>query len=144
MTTEHLMKWIASQGVVLEAARGDVPNVADYVAGEPVRGSWWGHPKSQEIFRLTRAIRDSEDILVCRLVDGKITFVHRKVWPALVRLADRFPRAALARVTEVHTPDGKHALKQTPFPNWVSAEVLDEAAAMSEAAAEKRLKALAP
>ena len=135
--------WIASHGVVLEAARGDVPNVAGYIAGEPIRGSWWGHAKSQEIFRLTRAVRDSEDILVCRLVDGKITFVHRKLWPALVRLAGRFPRAALARVTEVHTAGGKHALKQTPFPKWVPAAVLDEAGAMSEAAAEKRLKALA-
>ena len=28
---------------VLQAARGPAPNLAEAIAGEPIRGSWWGH-----------------------------------------------------------------------------------------------------
>lgn len=139
MTLERLMQWIAGQGIVLESARGPVPSVAEHVAGETIRGSWWTHPKSGEIFRLTRAVRDADEILVCRLVDGKITFVHRKVWPALVRLADRFPRASLARLHETHTASGKHVVKKTPFPEWVPAAVMKQAKSLSEETALARL-----
>lgn len=140
MTTAQLLKWIAARGVVLEAARGPVPSVADHIAGEAIAGSWWKHPRAQDIFRLTRELRDADEILVCRLVNDKITFVHRNVWPALVRLADRFPAAGLARVEEVHTAGGKHALRKTPFPKWVPAAVLEEGEGMEEAGAEKMLK----
>src|SRR4051794_2330166 len=30
--------------MVLQSARGPVPNLAECVAGEPIRGSWRGHP----------------------------------------------------------------------------------------------------
>ena len=40
------------------------------VAGERGRGNWWSHPMSHQIFALTRLLRDSADVLVCRLVDG--------------------------------------------------------------------------
>ncbi|HEY0158287.1 MAG TPA: hypothetical protein VGF28_13475 [Thermoanaerobaculia bacterium] len=142
MTLEELMNWIAANGVVLESARGAVPNVAAHVAGEPLSGSWWTHPASREIFALTRAVREREEILVCRLVDGKITFVHRDVWPALVRLAGRFPPARLARLAEVHTEEGKHVVQETAFPQWVPADVANEAAALSETDAETRLSLL--
>lgn len=142
MTYERLMRWIAARGVVLESARGRVPNVADRIAGEEIRGSWWKHPKSREIFRLTREVRNAEEILVARLVDEKVTFVHRRVWPALVRLANRFPRAALARVAEEHSASGKHVLRTTPFPKWVPPEVLKEGEAMAEHEAEEQLAPL--
>ena len=38
--------FVERHGVVLASARGPVPNVAEAVAGEPIRGSWWGHPAS--------------------------------------------------------------------------------------------------
>ena len=78
-------------GVVLLAARGSVPSLAEAVAGERIRGSWWGHPKGSEIYRAAQAVCESPDVLVCKLVKGKITYVHRRLWPALVKLASRFP-----------------------------------------------------
>jgi hypothetical protein len=33
-----------------------LPNVCALVAGAPVRGSWWAHPKSHEIFRVNSAL----------------------------------------------------------------------------------------
>jgi hypothetical protein len=39
------LAWVREQGVVLQSARGPVPNLAEQIAGEPIRGSWWAtHP----------------------------------------------------------------------------------------------------
>jgi hypothetical protein len=35
------LEWVREQGIVLQSARGPIPNLAEYVAGEPIRGSWW-------------------------------------------------------------------------------------------------------
>ena len=141
MTARTALAFVRRHGIVLESARAPVPNLAEAVAGEPIRGSWWGHRKSHEIFRLTRAVRDSRDVLVCRLVGGKITYVHRRLWPPLVRLARTFTPAALAAVREVHTPSGRHALEVVPFPHWVPAAVKRQARRLSEATARGALEA---
>jgi len=107
-----------------------------------VRGSWWAHPKASEILRLSRSIRGSPDVLVCRLVDGKITYIHRRLWPALVRLARRFSKERLAAVKEVHTPSGKHKLLITPFPKWVPREILRVAQKITEKEAASQLAVL--
>ena len=105
------------------AQRGAVVSLADAIAGEVIRGNWWSHAKSREIFALTRAVRASAQVLVCRLVDGKITFVHERLWPALMHLAGDFPHERLACVREVHSANGKHVLEETPFPDWVPAKI---------------------
>ena len=119
MTRRAALAFVKRHGVVLEGARGPVPNLAEAVAGRRIRGSWWGHARGKEILWLTRAVRDSPDVLVCRLVTGKITYVHRRLWPALVRLARAFARSDLAALREVHTARGEHALRVVPFPRWV-------------------------
>ena len=138
MNSRQALEFIRRHGAVLESGRGPLPSLADAVAGGPIRGSWWGHPKSGAIFRITRAVRDSKNILVCRAA-GKITFVHRRAWPALVRLAARFPKASLARIEEVHTASGKHVLRRAAFPKWVPAAVSRAAAKLSEARARRVL-----
>ena len=139
MNAKQALAWVKECGIAVESARARVPNLAHMVAGKPVRGSWWAHPKGNDIFRLSRSIRSSPDVLVCRLVDGKITYIHRRLWPALVRLAGRFSRHRLAAVKEVHTPAGKHKLLITPFPEWVPKEVLRVAQKLSEKKAASQL-----
>jgi hypothetical protein len=78
-------------------------------------------------------------VLVCRLVDNKITFVHRRLWPALVRVADSLDPKRLAAVAEIHTPQGKHIVQATPFLEWVSPDVLAEAKTLTEADAAHAL-----
>ena len=102
-------------------------------------GNWWAHPKGNDIFLLSRAIRSSSDVLVCRLVDGKITYIHRRLWPALVSFAGRFSKQRLAALNEVHTPAGKHKLLVTPFPDWVPTEVLQAAQKVTEKEAASQL-----
>lgn len=139
MTPRQAIAFVRKHGVVLEAAAGPVPSLAHAVAGEPTRGSWWAHPRGREIFALTRAVRDSEDVLVCRVVGGKVTYVHRRLWPALVRVAKRIPRKHLAQIKEVHTSSGRHVIKEVPFPTWVPADVLRAASHVREEAARSQL-----
>ena len=98
MTAKEAVAFVEARGVVLESARGAVGSLAEAVAGEPIRGSWWAHPRAHDIFLCTRAIRQSADVLVCRLVGGKVTYVHRRLWPALARLAARFRAERLAAI----------------------------------------------
>ena len=73
-------------GLLLESdAR--LPSLTQIVADEPIKGSWWGHPKGRLIFRITNQIDDHPDVLVTKLISGKVTFVHRKLWPALLAVA---------------------------------------------------------
>jgi len=135
ITVRQALAFIRKHGVVLEAAQGPVPSLAEVIAGGPVRGNWWSHPKGREIFAVTRAIRDSDDVLVCRLIKGKITFVHRRLWPALVRAAGRLPSDRLSQVRDVHTSSGRHVTQEVPFPDWVPSSVRAAARRLSEAAA---------
>ena len=139
MTPRQAAAFVRKHGVVLESAAGPVPSLAVAIAGGPIRGSWWSHPRSHEIFELTQAIRGREDVLVCRLVSGKVTFVHRRLWPALVRAARRFPKKQLAQVHEVHTVSGRHVAKEIAFPKWVPEEVTAEASRLSEEDAVREL-----
>ena len=139
MTPRQAIAFVRKHGIVLESASGPVPSLAATVAGAPMRGSWWVHPRSREIFALTRAVRDSDDVLVCRLVDGKITYVHRRLWAPLVRAATLFPRKRLAALREVHSAAGRHVIKDVAFPKWVPAEVSTEASRLSEAEAVRKL-----
>ena len=123
MTPGGALAFVRTHGVVLESAKGPVPNLAEAVAGGPIRGSYWGHARGDEIFRLTRSLRASKEILVCRLVKGKVTYVHARLWPALVRLQGSLDPDHLAAIREIHSSKGKHELEVTPFPDWVPAGV---------------------
>ena len=139
MNQKQALAFVERHGIVLQAAHGPLPNLAEAIAGGAIRGSWWGHPKGKEIFRAIRAIGESPDILVCKLVEGKITHVHRRVWPALIKLASRFRKEQLAKVWDEHTRSGAHQSKREPFPNWVPSEVMKKAEALFVAEAENIL-----
>ena len=50
------LEWVREQGIVLQSARGPVPNLAEYVAGEPILTSQPGRV-GQPGMMLTNAIR---------------------------------------------------------------------------------------
>ena len=139
MTPKQGLAFVERHGIVLQAARGPVPSLAEEIAGGPIKGSWWGHAKGQQIVRVAEEVSESPDILVCKLVDDKVTFVHRRLWPALVKMASRFPKARLAKTWNEHTATGAHRSGRTAFPEWVPVEVNEEAAALSAEEAERQL-----
>jgi hypothetical protein len=126
-------KFVEDHGVVLASARGPVPSVAEAIAGEPIVGSWWSHKKAQAIFDALSSIDDSLDIRCFKLVDHKITFVHRRLWPALARLAEAGVLAPdqVLSIQQEHMPTGEHRNITTPFPDWVPDEVARAAQALT-------------
>jgi hypothetical protein len=144
MTPDEALSFIQTHGVVLASAKGPVPHMTEAIAGEPILGSWWGHQRGREIFLVMQAIEASPDILVCRLVGGKVTFVPRRLWPALIRAAGRFPAESLARTEQKHTETGRHVRHDTPFPQWADSESLEKAKTLTEQAALAALGGWAP
>jgi hypothetical protein len=141
LTPQQALAFIERHGIVSESARrGAIRSLVDAIAGETVRGNWWSHARSREIFSMTRAVRDAPQVLVCRIVDGKISFVHERLWPALVRFASRLPQERLARVRETHTSSGKHVIEETPFPDWVPAPAMKLAKRMDDKQADSDLR----
>ena len=83
---ERVLRALARQGLLL-LQDPRLPSVAGLVAGGPVHGSWWGHPKGQQIFRVSEWLADHPEVLVNRLVSRKVTYVHRRLWPAILAVA---------------------------------------------------------
>jgi hypothetical protein len=88
-----------------------LPNVCALVAGGPVKGSWWSHAMSHQMFQVLTAVATHRDVLTAKLISGKDTFVHRSLWPAFLAVAmsrepwqlkalDAKARALLKRVDE--------------------------------------------
>jgi hypothetical protein len=139
MTPREALVFVRRHGVVLESARGLEPSLAAAVVGAPIKGSWWAHPLCHEIYACADKVRDSNGILTCTLAK-RLTYVHRRLWPPFVRLAERFPTGALDRVVEVHTPSGRHQRQDIAFPTWVPADVLARAKALSKDAAADQIR----
>lgn len=144
MNAAQALAFVRKHGVVLASAKGSAPRLTEAIAGEPINGSWWAHPQGRRIFGILSAVAESDQVLVCRLIDNKITLVHRRLWPALVRLSKRFAPAQLAQVREEHTPAGRHVSRSIPFPRWVPAEVAAQARMIDEQQAVAALGACGP
>ena len=137
--TETTVTWIREHGVVLQSARGPVPNVAQFIAGEPIRGSWWGHPAGKDIYAVLNFLEDSNDIVSTRLINHKLTLLHARVWPSIARVSDHLGMSRLAAVHSEHTESGAHRAFEVAYPEWVPSDTLREAAALSVEDAFARL-----
>ena len=142
MDAAATLAFIEAHGAVLVAGKGPAPRLVEAIVDGPIRGSWWAHPASHEIFAVLSQVERSADLLMCRLIEGKVTLVHRRLWPALVRLERRFPRPRLAQIHQEHTASGKHVNRLVAFPKWVTESVRREAAQMSEEEAVQALPSL--
>ena len=77
--------WLAEAKIAtLTTSNDQVPSLVEALTGERVRGSWWSHPEAHLIYNTYRRIADCEHVLTMKLVEGKVTFVHMDVWPALL------------------------------------------------------------
>jgi len=128
-TPEKALAFVREHGVDLVSAKGTVPRLTEAIIGEPITGSWWAHQQGHHIFAVLEAVTDSEQVLVC---NGKVTLVHRRLWPSLVRLASRFAPEQLTEVRQEHTASGRHVNHEVPFPQRVPPEVLEQAGNVSE------------
>jgi hypothetical protein len=77
---------ICEYGLLLETDRA-FPSLVAHVAGGPVKGTWWAHPLANEIYMLGQRLMNHRDVLFIRLVTGKMTYVHRRLWRPLYSIA---------------------------------------------------------
>lgn len=143
-TAPEALAFVREHGIVLASAKGAAPRLTEAIIGEPIKGNWWTHAKSRKIYGVLKAVSESEEVLVCRLINGKITLIHRRLWPSLVRLAKRFTPEQLAQVQEQHTPSGRHVIREVPFPQWVPPDVVDQAKAIDQQEALAAMRAWMP
>lgn len=64
-----------------------VPSVTNLVAGRPIRGSWWGDPAGRQIYLVLNAL--APEVAWPKLLGGKVTLVHRRLWPALAAVGEQ-------------------------------------------------------
>jgi hypothetical protein len=64
-----------------------IRSVVGILAGGALKGSWWSHPASHAMFHCLEQVGDSPDVLTCRLVARKVTFLHRALWPPFLTVA---------------------------------------------------------
>jgi hypothetical protein len=139
MDTQDALAFVREHGVVLVSAKGPVPTLTWAIAGETIKGSWWGHREGKRIFTLLEQVCEHPDVLVCRLVEDKLTLVHRRLWPALAAAAPDIPPSRLCRVRQEHTAQGRHVNHETPFPDWLPLDATREARALTREAARAAL-----
>ena len=63
------------------------PSFTGLAAGEPIAGSWWSHALAHPIYDAIQAFCERPDVLWAKLVNGKVTYVHRRLWPAFFAVA---------------------------------------------------------
>jgi hypothetical protein len=64
-----------------------LPNAVSLLAGEPVNGSWWAHPKGQKIFHGINHLIDAPDVLAAKLLSRKVTLIDRRLWRDFLSIA---------------------------------------------------------
>ncbi|HWE25874.1 MAG TPA: RNA methyltransferase [Myxococcales bacterium] len=84
-TASDAMDLLRRERVITLARAPGLRSLVGEIAGD-VRGSWWAHPKGGLIFSIASALEDSPEVLGAKLVRGKVAFVHRDLWPQLVRV----------------------------------------------------------
>ena len=109
-----------------------LPSVSSLVAGEAVRGSWWAHPASHDIYRVEEELKEHADVVVVKLVSGKDTSVHRPLWPALLAVAtarDAWQLDGLAPLARklLDAVDASGALRTGDLPSTGKASIGDAA-----------------
>ncbi|MCJ2554891.1 MAG: hypothetical protein LN410_01630, partial [Candidatus Thermoplasmatota archaeon] len=98
-----------------------MPSVTAVVTGEPVKGSWWGHSQSHAIFAVVERLEGYGQALQTKLISGKVTFVHRHLWPAVAGVAS----AREPWQVEGFSPEEARLLRTVENAGWVRTDEAD-------------------
>jgi hypothetical protein len=85
MTIEDLLERLQEFDLLLDTDP-KFPSVTGFVAGDTGGRSWWAHPQAKQMYGLSCGLRDHPDVLLVKLISGKLTFVNRPLWPAIVTI----------------------------------------------------------
>lgn len=59
-------------------------SIVEALTGGPIRGSWWSHNRAHEIFDVSTYLSEHDQVLTLKLVEKRVTFVHARLWPAVL------------------------------------------------------------
>src|SRR3972149_3304374 len=79
----RVLRELKRLGLLLESDKV-FPNVVALAAGGRVPGPRGGHPLARDVYGVAHPLREHADVIVTKLVSGKATYVHRRLWPAVV------------------------------------------------------------
>jgi hypothetical protein len=85
MTIEDLLERLQEFDLLLDTDP-KLPSVTGLVVGDTRGRSWWAHPQAKQMYGLSCGLRDHPDVLMVKLISGKLTFIHRPLWPAIVAI----------------------------------------------------------
>jgi hypothetical protein len=81
--SSSVLRALRKHGLLLKQDKR-LPSVVGLVTGESLAMSWWSHPEGRRIFAVLTELADHPDVHFAKLVAGKDTLVHRRLWPALL------------------------------------------------------------
>lgn len=84
--TSNILDALSDAGLLLIQDKR-LANVVTLLTGEAISKSWWSHPKGRLIFAVVTDLSERPDVLFSKLLNGKVTLVHRKLWPAFLSIA---------------------------------------------------------
>ena len=86
MTAASVDRALDEYGLLLVQGQADVPSIADLLAGAPVttRGYSWDY---EPAWRLADELLQRDDVAECKVLRGRRTLVHARLWPAVHALA---------------------------------------------------------
>ena len=118
-----------------------LPSVCSLIAGQALKTSWWSHPMAQAIFKVNGKLEDHPDVLVTKLISGKVTFVHRKLWAHILVIGSARESWQMKHLSAeagklLKTLDKRGCLRSDKM-DWPKSAATKPAAAVSEL--EKKL-----
>jgi hypothetical protein len=86
-TAGDALELLRAKGLMTLTPLGGLSSLVAEVVGGPIAGSWWGHPEGKRIFAIATALAEAPEVLIGKIIAGKVAFVHEALWPPLLRLA---------------------------------------------------------
>jgi hypothetical protein len=83
---EDILDHLRTLGLLLETDKA-FPSITGLMVGEPIKGSWWAHPMSNQIYMLSQQLIHHPEVIFLKLLSGKTSYVHRRLWPELIAIA---------------------------------------------------------
>jgi hypothetical protein len=84
---ERLEAELERMGFLLEHDK-TLPSATTLIAGQPIIGSWWGHPRGHEIFAVLGELAKGAGALCVKLLNAKRTYVHPRLYAAFFSLVE--------------------------------------------------------
>jgi hypothetical protein len=84
--TQLVLAELERRELLLQAGR-EFPSIANLIAGDEIKGSWWTHPKSNLIYWVCQDLEDHPRVAEARLLAGKVTHLWQSVWPDVAAVA---------------------------------------------------------